>query len=588
MLLQLKLQESRERYFTVKLGRFVTENPAKFWQFLSQKDCRKINQIFVNGNALTDKKEIAESFNMFFQSVFTKPCSPMTQSLFEEFYDNGNMNTVSISTEGVTELLLHLDIKKSPGPDNIPNAFLKRYAVQVAPLLATIFQKSIDTATLPDDWRVAKVIPVFKKGSPLQIDNYRPISLTSCSCKMLEHILAKYINDFLAQKHVITDAQHGFRHGYSTVTQLVTTVHEFAKTLDQGGQIDLILLDFSKAFDRVVHSKLISKMRAIGLPLHIIHWVKTYLSNRKQYVNIDGSSSRFLDVYSGVPQGSVLGPLLFNIYINDIQDVADSSVCLKLFADDCVIFTPVNSVSDQITLNGTLNKLAEWCNKWEMVINLQKTVHMSITNKCNKLPFAYHIENNPLEEVQACKYLGITLTSTLNWSTHINNISSTARKKLGLLNHKLGESPPSLRLMTYKTMIRPSLEYGSAVWDPYTQVNIEKLEKIQRLAVRYVYKRFRRLDSPSAMLQLAELQPLSERRKEARLKFLASVYFGKLGIKTDGYLKKHISRASRHKHSHYIEPVFARTNLYKYSFFPRTIIEWNSLPSTSPMLRSNV
>ena len=141
--------------------------------------------------------------------------------------------------------------------------------------------------------------------------------------------------------------------------------------------------------------------------------------------------------------------------------------------------------------------------------------------------------------------------------------------------------------MTYKTFIRPSLEYGSAVWDPYTMVNIEKLEKIQRLAVRYVYKRFRRLDSPSAMLQLAELQPLSERRQEARLKFLASLYFGKLGIKADGYLKKDIGRASRHKHTHYIKPVFARTNLYKYSFFPRTIKEWNLLPSTSPMLRSN-
>lgn len=580
--LKSKLREAKERFYSTTLGRFATESPHKFWQFLSNKDSRSVDQIAVGARIVTDKKEIAETFNSYFQSVFSRPAT-----LGNTPYVNDSNQYIHITVEGVTELLLRLDPKKSAGPDNIPTAFLKRYAELLARFLVQLYSKSLETSCLPLEWLVARVKPIFKKGSVTDYCNYRPISLTCTVCKVLEHVIAKHLNDFLDNNNLLTNVQHGFRRGFSTATQLVVTVHEMAQVLDEGGQIDAVLIDFSKAFDRVPHSKLITKMKNLGIPSQVVNWVISYLTGRKQYVEIDGACSRFLDVFSGVPQGSVLAPVLFNIYINDLGQIVKPPLRLKLFADDCIIFSHIVSAADQHVLNHALHAITEWCNKWDMLINLDKTVHMCISNK-NKSHFMYSLGNYQIKQVEEHKYLGLTLTSRLNWSTHINNICSSARKKLGFLKHKLGDAPSSLRLIAYKSIVRPTLEYGSIVWDPHTITNKEKLEKIQRLAARFIYKRFRRRDSPSAMLELAHLEPLANRRKSARLNFLHQLYFNKLGIQSQDYIANNPSRASRHKHSRSITPFFARTDQYKYSFFPRTVSDWNVLPECSPLLSSNV
>lgn len=346
----------------------------------------------------------------------------------------------------------------------------------------------------------------------------------------------------------------------------------------------MIFFDLSKAFDKVPHKKLINKLKSIGVPSDITNWVTSYLLNRKQYVEIEGSRSRFLDVFSGVPQGSVLGPVLFNIYINDLAEAIDTSVSVKLFADDCILFKVINSTADQQVLNRNIGNLEAWCSEWNMVINLEKTAHLCITNKINKLHFKYDIKGSHITQVQEYKYLGVTITSSLNWTTHIVNACSSARIKLGFLKHRLANAPSSLKLKAYKTMVRPSLEYASVVWDPHTKSNIQKIEKIQRLAARFIYSRYRRRDSPSAMLQLANLEPLEDRRRAARLNLLRLIYFSKLEIKPENYMEKDSSRPSRHKHSCSIKPIFARTNLYKHSFFPKSITEWNLLPRNSILL----
>lgn len=350
------------------------------------------------------------------------------------------------------------------------------------------------------------------------------------------------------------------------------------------GQVDVILMDFSKAFDKVPHSKLINKMKAIGIPPDIINWVIAYLTNRKQYVDINGSRSGYLGVFSGVPQGSVLGPVLFNIYINDLIQAIQPDVSVKLFADDCIIFNTINSVSDQVYLCENLNYINKWCEEWEMVINFDKTSYLCLSNKIHKFEFTYNIGGHSIKQVDEYKYLGVTITSKLSWTAHIDNICSAARKKLGFLKHKLGRSSSSLKLKAYKSIIRPSLEYASIVWEPHTVTNIEKIEKIQRLAARFIFNRYRRRDSPSVMLQDAELELLADRRKTARLNFFRLLYFSKLGLHGQDYITKDTTRASRHKHSHSIKPIFARTNTYKYSFFPKTVSDWNALPHNSPML----
>lgn len=280
--------------------------------------------------------------------------------------------------------------------------FLRRYAECVAKFLVVIFQASLLTATLPRDWRIARVIPIFKKGDRLIPDNYRPISLTSTCCKLIEHIIANHILEFLERHSILTSFQHGFRKGYSTVTQLVTVTHEFAKALDNNVQVDTIFLDLSKAFDKVPHDKLIQKLKNINLPESLVAWVSRYLMNREQYVLIDGHASSCLPVTSGVPQGSVLGPLLFLVYINDIVTVVTPTTHVRLFADDCILFREISSMQDQIELNTNLDNIYSWCRDWGMVVNAEKTVSLRITRKKSPFQFQYTgiMRGEPSQQLQ--------------------------------------------------------------------------------------------------------------------------------------------------------------------------------------------
>lgn len=215
----------------------------------------------------------------------------------------------------------------------------------------------------------------------MNIQNYRPISLTTTCCKLLEHIISKHINKYLEENNLLYEHQHGFRQGLSTVTQLIECTHEFASAINERSQVDVIFMDYSKAFDRVPHDKLVQKLNLLGLNQVLISWICSYLEGRMQYVSCNKVCSPPLAVYSGVPQGSVLGPLLFLIYINDIATNFPPSVQVKLFADDCMVFSKVDGVQDQEILNQSLEEIFSWSKKWGMVINFDKTVSCCITNK---------------------------------------------------------------------------------------------------------------------------------------------------------------------------------------------------------------
>lgn len=284
---------------------------------------------------------------------------------------------------------MNLDAKKANGPDDIPTQFLQRYAEWVSHYLTLIFQKSLKTHSVPQDWRSAVVIPVFKGGIRTKVNNYRPISLTSISCKLLEHIIAKHIVCYLENNSLIYSHQHGFRTGLSTITQLVQTIHDFAKAIDTREQVDVITIDFAKAFDKVPHNKLIYKLETVGLNATVIKWIKAYLTDRNQKVRMDGHVSDSLAVLSGVPQGSVLGPLLFLLYINDISAIMEPGVKLKLFADDCLFYSTVRNKLKLMDLyrrwaNGARNGI------WKLIILNQHT-HILLQRST---VFRFHI---PLE-----------------------------------------------------------------------------------------------------------------------------------------------------------------------------------------------
>lgn len=256
---------------------------------------------------------------------------------------------------------------------------MKRYAEWCAKYLHVLYTRCLNEAAVPDDWRDARIVPLHKSGDKTLIQNYRPISLTSTACKMLEHIIHKHITAFIEEHKLLTCMQHGFRRGFSTNTQLVEIIHDFAAAINEGKQTDVIFMDFRKAFDKVSHNKLLHKLSYILQNNKLLAWIKSYLTNRRQFVTLNSASSDKVPVDSGVPQGSVLGPLLFLLYINDIVD--QISVGIRLYADDCVLYEKISSVDDQIRLNDAFKSIVTWCNDWQMEINFDKTVFMRISLK---------------------------------------------------------------------------------------------------------------------------------------------------------------------------------------------------------------
>lgn len=281
--------------------------------------------------------------------------------------------------------MLNIDTKKSPGTDAIPNEFLVRYAEWCSKYLTLIFSKSLSSGEVPSEWKYAKIIPIPKSENKSLVSSHRPISLLCTCAKLLEHIVFKHISAFLDRNNIIDSRQHGFRKGLSTTTQLLETVHDLASALDSHSQIDIIFLDFEKAFDRVSHHKLLIKLKPILKNDSLLTWIRAYLSHRYQSVSVDGSSSTPTSVQSGIPQGSILGPLLFLVFNNNI--VCDIPVKIRLFADDCILCHVINDPNDQITLNKSLDKIHSWCSTWQMSINPKKTVAMRVTRKKKSLSF---------------------------------------------------------------------------------------------------------------------------------------------------------------------------------------------------------
>ena len=450
-----------------------------------------------------------------------------------------------------------------------------------------IYFSSLKTCDVPQDWKVAKVVPIYKNGEKKSVCNYRPVSLLSTCSKVLEHFIFKHIITFLESETFLVDYQHGFRRGFSTVTQLLHTVHTFGSVIDNSGQVDTVFLDFAKAFDRVSHRKLLYKLKHVLDNDCLLRWMDSYLTNRKQFVCVGNAESIELPVLSGVPQGSVLGPLLFLVFINDLR-VDKPSIQCRFFADDCVLFSKISCVSDQKCLEESIQTILLWCKKWQMDLNVKKCVQMSVTLKKVPLFFSYTINSNALEVVNEYKYLGVTITSNLSWAVHIEQIIKKASSKLWSLRRKMRHCTSATKLTAYKSLIRPLLEYADIVWDPHSQSLIHQLEGLQKKSLRFIYNSYG-IDSHVTPLYAASGVPiLSCRRKVKRLKFLHNIIHNKAGLNFDDYLEYNASRDTRWKHENLLVELRCRKDVFKYSFFPRSVCEWNELPPSVTAIASSV
>ena len=484
------------------------------------------------------------------------------------------MNSITIKEEGVKKLLKNLKTSKAPGPDGITPRILKELCDELAPALTLLFQSSIDSGIVPLDWRTAHVSPIFKKGERYKPSNYRPISLTSVPGKLLEHIIVHTIMDFAETNNIFCREQHGFRKKRSCVSQLLGLMDEITHSRDRGKQQDMLVMDFAKAFDKVSHSLLTHKLQHYGITGNINNWIQSFLSDRRQAVVVDGATSSFVPDESGVPQGSVLGPCLFLLYINDLPKGLTSTT--RLFADDTACHKTINNAADQHDLQRDLDKLADWEEKWLMSFH---------PDKCEVLHFGkkhqatYHLRDHSLKSTSETKYLGVTISTNISWKSHINKVATKASKTLGFLRRNLKVGSISTKDLAYKTLVRPQLEYACEVWDPHTGTDTQSLEKIQRRAARWVVNRYRQTSSVGDMLNQLNWTSLEERRKRARLSTLFKYHHGDILIETQQAPKpQKPGYSTRHSHDHQYAVETCSRDYRKYSFFPRTIKEFNRLP----------
>ena len=339
---------------------------------------------------------------------------------------------------------------------------------------------SLQEGIVPLEWKEANIIPLFKKGSRNKSVNYRPVSLTSVICKVLETIIRDHMMDFLIKHKLINPSQHGFLKARSCLTNLLCFFEEITKWADEGSPVDVIYLDFQKAFDKVPHQRLILKLKSHGMGNSIINWIEQWLKDRRQRVVVDGEVSSWKPVLSGVPQGSVLGPILFLIYINDLEEGVTGNI-LK-FADDTKLFRKVKEIGDKFFLQDDIDKLVKWSEKWQMSFNFGKCkcLHTGLGNT----GVNYEMGGTILSKTVKEKDLGVTMNANMKVSEQCRIAASEGNQVLGMIRRNITYKEKSLIIPLYKAIVRPHLEYCIQAWNPYLRKDVDMLEKIQRRATK--------------------------------------------------------------------------------------------------------
>ncbi len=581
---QKEVRNAHWTYVNEILTNSLEEGSNKsFWKYIKAKRSDNVGVAGLKHGGILhqESKAKAEILNNQFRSVFTKDdseeqVSPLKEPPYPE------IDELNITPEGVGKLLNNINVSKSSGPDNIPNRILKLCSRELAPAVAHLFNLSFQTGQLPSDWKNAKISPIFKKGNRHEASNYRPVSLTSVLCKTLEHIICSHVRSHLDRHNILTPLQHGFRKRHSCESQLAITMNDITQMYDRKKQVDLVILDFSKAFDTVPHRKLLCKLENYGIRGNTLKWITSFLTDRQQWVVVEGEESSKCTVDSGVPQGTVLGPLLFLCHINDIVHMVSSQA--RLFADDCLLYRQINSHEDHLALQRDLDELQHWADAWGMKFNTTKCYLMSI-HRGKKSSYYYQLNNQFLKLVQDNPYLGVQISSDLKWTTHINKVCAKSNSTLGFIRRNLKHSGKNLKEQAYISLVRPVLEYASIVWDPHTQKDIDRIEGVQRRAARFVCNDYSRHSSISQMMTELRWTPLKERRRDQRLTFFHRIVHDLVAIPSD---IMHInSRKQRTSHSKCIKMVACKTDTYKYSFIPRTIPEWNSLPESAVLCETS-
>lgn len=578
------LRQSKRNYLDSLASKLKSSNfsSSEYWKtlksFIKPASNTAIPPLLHDGNYYSESSDKADILNDFFiqQTDIDDSNNTLPDDIFLE---NNALSNIVTTPDEVKSVLQNLKLGKSSGPDNINNKLLKELANQLSIPLCDIFNSSLHSSTCPNMWKQAHVTPIYKKDNPSLAANYRPISLLSTIGKVLERIIHKHMFNFFNNNNIITCLQSGFLPGDSSVNQLVSLYNTFCRALDDGKEVRAIFCDISKAFDRVWHRGLLYKLKRAGIKGPLLAWLSNYLSNRKQRVVLPGGSSRWQFIKAGVPQGSILGPLLFLLYINDI--VSDIHSSIRLFADDTSLYIIVdNPDAAARTLNTDLDTIHNWAETWLVKFNPSKSESLLVSRKSarNVHPPLF-MNNQIIPEVTSHKHLGIFLAKDGTWHEHIDFIISKAWQRVNVMRKlKFLIDRDSLNKI-YTSFIRPVLEYADVVWDNCSQYELNAIEKIQLESARIITGATK-LVSIDTLYRESGLEPLNKRRYKHKM----CMFYKIMNDLTPTYLVSLIPESIDNtmnynlRNSQNIRPIRARTQLYYRSFVPSGIREWNELP----------
>jgi hypothetical protein len=475
-----------------KLERDLARNPGKnnnkFARYIKSKTKARTTVgplLDEQGKAMTDNSEMADALNKYFKSVFSKEDDGNIPEPRRE--TNKRTPDMRITRQDIRNVIQNLRKDAAPGPDGITPKLLVELGESVVRPLEIIFNRSVTEGEVPEDWRTANVCPIYKKGAKGDPGNYRPVSLTSVPCKILETIIKKHLMKHLSENDLIKNSQHGFIPGRSCSTNLVTFLDKVTKAMDDGIPVDVFYLDFAKAFDKVPAGRLLNKLRAKGVSGNVLEWIRSWLKNRKQRVLVADGKSKWEEVDSGVPQGSVLGPCLFDVYIDDLEDEImeeELDVVLNKFADDTKGMKTIQSEEDRDKMQKALDCLCKWAEKWEMKFNVTKCKVMHIGQRNPE--YEYRMNGVQLLKTEEEKDIGVLVNKNMkpkNQCIKAANIATAVLKQISK-NFHYRDRHTFLRL--YKQYVRPHLEFATPAWSPWLAGDIAVLEKVQEKAVRMV------------------------------------------------------------------------------------------------------
>ena len=566
-----------KRAFEERIAENCKENPKEFFKYIRNKKCVKETVgPFKNleGDIVQDKSLVADILNDAFTKVFTeedKRNIPTPPRIYQG--DNaGRLMEFTIYPADVEKALCKLNINKTPGPDGIHPRILKEAKIELIKPLTIIFNQTLREGKVPIEWKKANVTAIFKNGDKKDPSNYRPISLTSVICKLIETIIRDKIVNHLEDNSLILNSQHGFRRGRSCLTNLIEFFQKVINIHDDGDPVDIVYLDFKKAFDKVPHERLMAKLKAHGIGGEVANWVKDWLSNRTQRVTVDGAASKWRGVCSGVPQGSVLGPVLFILYINDL-DLEIKSIISK-FADDTKLAGKVTTIEDREQIKRDLIKLMEWADKWQMSFNVDKCKVMHIGSRNPEKE--YTLLNGLLKQANEEKDLGVIITKDLKTTKQCLEAAKKANKILGLISRNIECKSQKTMLKLYNALVRPLLEYAVQFWSPNLAKNKDCLERVQRRATKLIPSL--RNKSYEERLKECDLFSLDKRRHRGDMIQVFKILTNIDKVQEEMYFQRNDDIRTRNN-GFKLRGALFKTNIAKNFFTNRVIEDWNKLPA---------